>query len=296
VARQGQRQPDAVVDRPCRLEGRGGPQCPGDEPDHRRSAGRDAGPVRRGSGRSAQRRPRPSAAHAVLAGNGCGDGCCTHGCNNGLETPTDFGIVDRVISRFRGPTGPVREWLRNFCPEVFRAGTISVEYGTQYWRSPIWVASAFDTTMLPQVVRVGYMLNDPCKDRLLKGCFEVLGEFEAIPILSGAGTIMVGGSGLLRYHRARNHRIVPYFQVGFGGLYTDSAGAANSPTTTNFNFITQFGMGSHIFLGQTGKWAIVNESSYTMIHNFGIGQGYHVLGGLVGITRYFGPGSLRGAN
>jgi len=101
---------------------------------------------------------------------------------------------------------------------------------------------------------------------------------------------MVGGSGLLRYHAARNHRIVPYFQIGFGGLSTDSAGAVNSPTTTNFNFITQFAAGSHIFIGQSGKWAFMNESSYTFIHNWGIGQGpgYHVLGGLVGITRFFG--------
>ena len=47
---------------------------------------------------------------------------------------------------------------------------------------------------------------------------------------------------------------------------------------------------STIFIGQSGKWAIMNESSYTMIHNFGIGQGpgYHILGGLIGITRYFG--------
>ena len=29
---------------------------------------------------------------------------------------------------------------------------------------------------------------------------------------------MIGGSGLFRYHVTLNHRIVPYFQVGFGGL------------------------------------------------------------------------------
>lgn len=241
--------------------------------------------------------PPASSAHAALAynGAGCDNGCGGDRCNNGLVTPTDFGLTDRVVSRIFGPTGPVREWLRDFCPNVFKAGTISVEYGTQYWRSPIWVASANSTTMLPQVVRLGYMLNDPSQERRLKGAWEVLGEFEAIPILSGAGTIMVGGSGLIRYHQARNHRLVPYYQIGFGGLYTDSAGLAGSPTTTNFNFITQVGFGSHIFLGQTGKWAIVNESSYTFIGNWGIGQGpgYHVLGGLVGITRYFGPGSVR---
>jgi hypothetical protein len=233
--------------------------------------------------------PPVSSAQAVLTSN-CGGECCHGGCNNGLETPTQFGVIDKVISRFRGPTGPVREWLRDFCPNVFHKGEVSFEYGTQYWNSPIFLASANAAQMLPEILRIGYMLNDPCKDRTLKGCFEVLGEFEAIPITSGAGTFMVGGSGLIRYHRARNHRIVPYFQVGFGGLYTDSAGLAGSPTTTNFNFITQIGMGSHIFLGQSGKWAIMNESSYTFIGNWGIGQGngYHILGGLVGITRYFG--------
>ena len=98
---------------------------------------------------------------------------------------------------------------------------------------------------------------------------------------------IVGGSGLLRYHLVRNHRIVPYVQAGFGGTWTDAGGLAGSPTSTQFNFITQVGMGSHIFLNK--KWAIVSETSYVWIGNWGIGtgNGYHVLGGLAGITRYF---------
>jgi hypothetical protein len=237
----------------------------------------------------------PSAAQAAL-GCGCNgsNGNGPHVASNGLVTPTDYGLPDRIISRFFGPTGRVREWLRNFEPNVYHAGVNYIEYGTQYWYSPIWLQSANAAQILPEIVRFGHMVNDPCQDRLLKGVFSVIAELDYLPITSGAGTYMIGGSGMIRYHRARNHRIVPYVQVGFGGLYTDSAGLPGSPTSSNFNFMTQVAAGSHVFIGCSGKWAIMNESSYTWIGSWGIGgpgNGYHVLGGLVGITRFFGGGN-----
>lgn len=184
----------------------------------------------------------------------------------------------------------VRCWLRNFEPTVFHKGVMSFEYGTQLWRSPIYVASANTTRMIPQIIRVGYMFTEPDPNRRLKGVFEILAEADILPITSGNGNIIVGGSGLLRYHRVRNHRIVPYLQVGFGGTWTDANQFANAPTDVPFNFITQVGMGSHLFLNK--KWAIMSESSYVFINSWGVnggtGNGYHVLGGLIGITRYFG--------
>lgn len=223
--------------------------------------------------------PHTPYAYGATGPCGCGGGGCDQCASQGGR--------GGILGNLRGGTGPVREWLRNFCPDVYQKGTLSFEYGSQYWRSPIFVASANDTRMIPQVIRAGLMLNDPCPDRRLNGVFEVLAEADIIPIVQGAGSIIVGGSGLLRYHMVRNHRIVPYVQAGFGGTWTDSAGLAGSPTSTPFNFITQVGMGSHIFLNK--KWAIVSESSYVWIGNWGIGTGagYHVLGGLVGITRYF---------
>src|SRR5262249_52473477 len=155
----------------------------------------------------------------------------------GLVTPTDYGLPDRIVSRFFGPTGRVREWLRNFEPNVYHRGAMYVEYGTQYWSSPIYVTSPNQAQFVPQIARFGYMLNDPCQDRTLKGVFSVIAEFEYLPIVFGSGTYILGGSGLIRYHRARNHRLVPYVQIGFGGTSTDAAGLVGSPTTTNFNFI-----------------------------------------------------------
>jgi hypothetical protein len=197
------------------------------------------------------------------------------------------GLRARVQSVI-GTTGPVREWFRNYQPTVYHRGTLSVEFGSNYWRSPIWVQSALDTRMVPLNTRFGIMLNEPCHFDRLKGVFELIGEVDTIPIVWGGGSIIVGGSGILRYHRVRNHRLVPYVQAGFGGVWTDSASFANSPTTSNFNFMFQLATGSHLFL--TKKWALFSESSYTMIHHLGIGAGpgYHVLGGLAGITRYFG--------
>lgn len=211
----------------------------------------------------------------------CDRGC--NPCNNGI--PGD----PRDNRGLFGGTGPVRQWLRLFCPTVFKEGTWSLEYGTQIWRSPIWVDSTREAFFLPQVIRIGRMMNNPGEARIGKGVFELLAEADIYPITSGNGSVVVGGSGLIRYHRVRNHRIVPYVQAGFGGSWTDAADPTLTvaPTDTNFNFITQVGMGSHIFLNK--KWAIMTESSYTWIGNWGIGSGpgYHVLGGLIGITRYF---------
>src|SRR5262249_16041780 len=79
----------------------------------------------------------PSPAHAPPCC--CGDnGGGPHVASNGLITPTEFGLLDRIVSRFFGPTGRIREWLRNFEPQVFHRGAMYVEWGTQYWRSPIY--------------------------------------------------------------------------------------------------------------------------------------------------------------
>ena len=43
----------------------------------------------------------------------------------------------------------------------------------------------------------------------------------------------------------------------------------------------------------------MNESSYTWIGSWGIGgpgNGYHVLGGLVGVTRFFGRNNNNGCS
>ncbi|MCX7699963.1 MAG: porin family protein [Gemmataceae bacterium] len=226
----------------------------------------------------------------VYAGVGTTHESSCGSCNN-CWTPPQNGFGSRIRSRVQsviGTTGPIREWFRCFEPTVYHRGTMSIEFGSNYWRSPIYVESALDTRMVPLNTRFGIMLNEPCRFERLKGVFELMGEVDTIPIVWGGGSIIVGGSGILRYHLVRNHRLVPYVHAGFGGIWTDSAGFANSPTTSNFNFMFQVASGSHIFL--TKKWALFSETSYTMIHHLGIGAGpgYHVLGGLAGITRYFG--------
>lgn len=235
----------------------------------------------------------PSYGTVVSPGNGS---CATCTTTDPYTSGSNSGFLGGLRARVQsviGTTGPVREWLRNYQPNVFHRGTLSIEFGSNYWRSPIYVSSNLDTRMVPLNTRFGIMLNEPCHFERLKGVFELIGEVDTIPIVWGGGSIIVGGSGILRYHIVRNHRIVPYVHIGFGGVWTDSASFANSPTTSNFNFMFQVASGSHLFL--TKKWALFSETSYTMIHHLGIGEGpgYHVLGGLAGITRYFGGPDCR---
>jgi hypothetical protein len=175
-------------------------------------------------------------------------------------------------------------------PGVMTRGTWEFEYGTQYWRSPIFIASPFSTSFIPQIVRVGKMWSDPDPSReRWRGNWEGLLELDCLPIISGAGNIVIGGSALLRYNLSwRPKRFMPYVQLGGGGVYTDAFMFPGSPTGSGFNFLLQVGYGSHFFINK--KWAITTEGSYIHMSNGGIAgnAGYNILGGIVGVTRFFG--------
>ena len=84
----------------------------------------------------------------------------------------------------------------------------------------------FDTTQnnRPAIdsLRLGIMLNDPWRVGPLSGNFEFLGEVFGGGIFDGPGNIMTGASLVMRYNFVQPRaRLVPYLQIGAGGVYTD---------------------------------------------------------------------------
>jgi hypothetical protein len=201
----------------------------------------------------------------------CGNNCCDNGCNNCCQTSC---------------------WPP---PGVFCNHTFDLEYLTGYWTSitnrGLPRLGVQYTSVVPEIVRLGMIWNDTndCRDRW-RGSFEGIIELDCLPIVSGPGTIVIGGSLLLRYNWSHRHkRLVPYFQFGGGGQYTDAWMFPASPTGTGFNFILQLGGGFHYFIND--RWALTAEADYFHMSNSGISPnnlGLNFVNGLFGLTYYFG--------
>ena len=145
-------------------------------------------------------------------------------------------------------------------------------------------------SMLPEIVRLNRVYNDPRPNRILKGSFEWVFELDALPVVNGPASIVIGGSALLRYN-FRTHkckRLIMYGQIGGGGTYTDAYLYHRGVLSTGFEFIINAGGGWNYFL--TDRLALTIEWSYYHLSNSGIALpniGVNEIGGLIGFTYFF---------
>jgi lipid A 3-O-deacylase len=145
-------------------------------------------------------------------------------------------------------------------------------------------------SMLPEIVRFNRVFNDPRPDRRLKGSFEWVFELDTLPVVNGPASIVIGGSALLRYNFGtyKHKRLVPYCQIGGGGMYTDAFLYRRGVLSTGFEFIINAGGGCNYFL--TDHLALTLEWSYFHFSNSGIvlpNIGVNEVGALVGLTYFF---------
>jgi hypothetical protein len=174
--------------------------------------------------------------------------------------------------------------------EVFHKRQTEVAFMTGSLFFPIGIGPSGPTTVfVPQLARFGFMVNDSDPSRrFMKGSLEAIFEVTTLPFVSGPGNILVGGALYGRYNfSTRFPRLVPYFQMGGGGSYSDSYRFPRSDLSTGFEFILHMGIGTHYLLNS--RWALTAEYDYfhfsnagMKIHNFGI----NAIGGTIGITRF----------
>ncbi len=134
--------------------------------------------------------------------------------------------------------------------------------------------------------RVGIMVYDPCGPGILRGNLEVLGELFGGAVFHGPGDVATGFTVFFRYNFIQpGARIVPYFQAGAGGVYTDiPEGAASDDAigqSTNFNLQA---IGGLRFL-LNPRWSINAEGAYRHISNAGLSDpnyGIDQVGGSLG--------------
>jgi hypothetical protein len=136
-------------------------------------------------------------------------------------------------------------------------------------------------------LRLGIVLSPIMLDHTpLRGDFEFLVDGFADGVTKGYGNYLTGGSVLFRYNFFKpGSRIIPYIDLGGGGLHSD---AAENPDQRliggNFEFLLQADFGVRFLL--TDRWSILLEGGYQHISNADTASrniGVNALGGRLGL-------------
>jgi opacity protein-like surface antigen len=141
-------------------------------------------------------------------------------------------------------------------------------------------------------IRLGYMVTGIVGNGCLRGNFEVLVEAMGGEFWKGPANYLVGGNLLFRWNfvQGPNAKLVPYVQIGGGGLYHD----ANTDSSVqkilggNVEAMLTGGLGLRYHLNE--NWALDVEASYrhisdagTTAHNLGLNS----IGAQVGLSYFF---------
>lgn len=134
-------------------------------------------------------------------------------------------------------------------------------------------------------LRLGWMLSNPHGRGFFAGNWEFLGEIFGGGIFQGAGSVEAGGTLFIRYNFIQpTARVIPYMQIGGGGVYTDisereSRGLVSLPVEFNLQ-----GTGGLRFM-VTRRTSLLVEAGYRHISNASIklpNRGVDSVGGAVG--------------
>lgn len=139
-------------------------------------------------------------------------------------------------------------------------------------------------------IRLGLMLSNPRGSGFFAGNYELLGEVFAGPIFQGPGSVTAGATLFIRYNFIQPEaRVVPYLQIGGGGIYTDiserkSRGLVSLPVEFNLQ-----GTGGLRFM-LNRRCSILLEAGYRHISNGTIklpNRGVDSAGGNLGFGFFF---------
>jgi hypothetical protein len=139
-------------------------------------------------------------------------------------------------------------------------------------------------------LRLGVMLSNPHGTGFFAGNSEFLGEIFGGGIFQGPGSVEAGATLFIRYNFIQPHaHIIPYMQIGGGGIYTDiSERASHGLVSLPVEFNLQGTGGLRFMLNQ--RCSLVLEAGYRHISNASIklpNRGVDSVGGDVGFGFFF---------
>jgi hypothetical protein len=203
-------------------------------------------------------------------------------------------IFSVAVSAFAGTEEgkTVSEPVATFDP--FAKGATEFELLGGYWHSPITTGGA----KRPQFdyaggdLRLGIILGPILFDRskIVRGNIEFLGDFFTDGVTYGPGNYLVGGSIAFRYNFIQpGSRIIPYLQLGGGGLHTDATEDPDQRIIgSDFEFLLESDLGARVLLND--RWSLILEGSYQHISNADTGSrnvGVNAIGGRLGLGFVF---------
>jgi hypothetical protein len=157
------------------------------------------------------------------------------------------------------------------CPiqEPLAKGTMEVELLGGYFHSPIntgFHRPEFDYAGAD--ARFGMVATST----LFSGCPVLRGNLELLVdalgngVTEGPGTYLAGGSLLIRYNFLSSCHIIPYFEVGGGGLHSDAVEDESQRLIGgNFEFILSADLGVRFLLNN--HWSLLLEGGFQHISN-----------------------------
>jgi hypothetical protein len=139
-------------------------------------------------------------------------------------------------------------------------------------------------------LRLGWMATTPQGGGWLRGNNEFLLEGFTAEILRGPGHVLAGATIIWRYNFVQTGvRLVPYLQLGGGGLYSDIYKDRSQLLAGDaFEFILHNGIGLRYAL--TNQWSASVEGAYRHMSNAGFSgrnQGLNSFGGTFGLICSF---------
>jgi lipid A 3-O-deacylase len=139
-------------------------------------------------------------------------------------------------------------------------------------------------------VRLGRMLSNPRGTGFFAGNYELLGEIFGGGIFQGPGKVEAGATLFIRYNFIQPQaRIVPYMQIGGGGIYTDiSERESRGLVSLPLNFNLQGDGGLRFMLNR--RDFLLLEAGYRHVSNASIklpNRGVDSVGGEVGVGFFF---------
>jgi hypothetical protein len=139
-------------------------------------------------------------------------------------------------------------------------------------------------------LRYGTMLSNPHGSGFFAGNYEFLAEVFGGGIFQGPGSVEAGATLFLRYNFIQpQSRVIPYMQIGGGGIYTDiSEKASHGLVSLPVEFNLQGTGGLRFMLNQ--RCSFILEAGYRHISNASISlpnRGVDSVGGDLGLGFFF---------
>jgi len=178
-------------------------------------------------------------------------------------------------------------------PEIFKKNRLGLQITSGALASPVGIGPDTDTfNYTMHNLRLSWVLNDPKRwNHPLNGAVEAIVEVSGSGIFEGAGNYLIGPTLLLRYNFIQpDWVIVPFIQAGAGLTFTDAyEDETQRAIGQELEFTPQASLGARYLIDD--HWTVDAEFIYHHISNAGLADrnlGINALGGMIGISYYFG--------